>query len=106
MIAMNVVDFGDLPLEPEAPGIASHAVDVNGVRWALVEYEPATLREEWCHEGHSGYVVEGEITYEFDDGAPSIHPSAGQAFRLPEGQGHRGRSGAAGARLFIIDRAL
>ena len=102
----HVVEFADRPLEPEAEGIASRAVGVNGVRWALVEYEPATLREEWCREGHSGYVVEGDITYEFDDGAPPIRATAGQAFRLPEGQGHRGRSGAAGARLFLIDRAL
>ena len=102
----DLVDLEARPLEPEAHGIASRAVDVDGVRWALVQYEPATLREEWCREGHSGYVVEGDITYEFDDGAPSVHAEAGQAFRLPEGQGHRGRSGAHGARLFLIDRAL
>jgi hypothetical protein len=102
----QVVDFVERPLEPEAEGIASRAIQVNGVRWALVEYEPSTLREEWCDEGHSGYVVDGDITYEFDDGASPIHLSVGQAFRLSEGQGHRGQSGVAGARLFLIDRAV
>jgi quercetin dioxygenase-like cupin family protein len=101
----DVVDFANRSLEPEAEGIASRAIEVNAVRWALVEYKAGTLRQEWCHEGHSGYVVEGDITYEFDDGAAPIRASAGQGFRLPEGQGHRGRAGPAGARLFLIDRA-
>jgi hypothetical protein len=45
------VDLAAQSLKPEAPGIASRALDVNGVRWALVEYEPGVLREEWCPEG-------------------------------------------------------
>jgi quercetin dioxygenase-like cupin family protein len=101
----QLVDFEALPLEPEAPGIASHAVEVNGVRWALVEYEPGVLREEWCTEGHSGYVLEGEVTYEFENGDEPLRIGAGQGLVLPDGAGHRGRAGAAGARLFIIDRA-
>jgi hypothetical protein len=104
--APEVVDFAEHALEPEAPGIASRAIDVNGVRWAVVEYEPNTLRQEWCREGHSGYVLQGEITYQFDDGTAAIHASAGEGFRLPAGQAHRGLSGAAGARLFLIDQAV
>ena len=38
------------------------------MRWAVVEYEPGVLREEWCLEGHSGYVLDGEVTYEFENG--------------------------------------
>jgi hypothetical protein len=100
------VDLPRAPLQPECPGIASRAMDLSGVRWAVVEYEPDTLREEWCTEGHSGYVLAGEVTYEFDDGAPPLHVTAGDGFSLPDGPAaHRGRSGAAGARLFLIDRA-
>lgn len=100
------VPFASAALEPEAPGIASRAIDVNGVRWALVEYEPDVLREEWCDEGHSGYVLEGEITYEFTDGAEPLRLDAGEGFALPGGDaGHRGHAGRRGARLFLIDRA-
>jgi hypothetical protein len=102
----DVVDFAARPLEPETEGIASRALEVRDVRWALVEYEPETLRQDWCRQGHSGYVLSGDVTYEFDDGAPPIHISAGQGFRLPDDQGHRGRSGADGARLFLIDQAV
>jgi hypothetical protein len=99
------IRFADVPPEPEAPGISSHAVDLGGVRWAVVIYEPDVLREEWCDEGHSGYVIAGAVTYEFADGNPALAVTAGDGFMLPAGGGgHRGRSGPEGARLFLIDR--
>ena len=101
----QVVPFPAMAFEPEAPGIASRAVLVNGVRWALVQYEPGVLREEWCEEGHSGYVLEGAVTYEFQDGRPTLAVRAGEGFTLPDGRGHRGRAGADGVRLVLIDRA-
>ena len=100
----QIVPFAATALEPEAPGIASRAVEVNGVRWAVVQYEPGVLREEWCDEGHSGYALEGEVVYEFQDGGPALAVRAGEGFTLPDGSGHRGRAGADGVRLFLIDR--
>ena len=105
MSEAQVVPLDSAPRAPEAPGIASRAQDVGGVRWAVVEYEPGVLREAWCEEGHSGYVLAGEITYELVGGGTPLHATAGQGFTLPDGQGHRGRAGAEGARLFLIDRA-
>lgn len=101
----QAVPFLTTATEPEAPGIASRAVRVNGVRWAVVEYQPGVLREEWCEEGHSGYVLEGGVVYEFQDGRAALAVRAGEGFTLPDGSGHRGRAGAGGARLFLIDRA-
>jgi quercetin dioxygenase-like cupin family protein len=99
------VDLAGQSLDPEAPGIASRALDVNGVRWALVEYEPGVLREEWCLEGHSGLVLAGEVTYEFEGGGEPMTVREGAAFTLADGEAHRGRAGSEGARLFLIDRA-
>jgi hypothetical protein len=101
----RLVEFAAHEQEPEAPGIASHAVDVNGVRWAVVEYQPGVLREEWCEEGHSGYALDGEVTYEFSDRRDPLRVRAGEGFSLPDGSAHRGRAGDRGARLFMIDRA-
>lgn len=101
----QIVPFAATASEPEAPGIASRAVQVNGVRWAVVQYEPGVLREEWCDEGHSGYVLEGAVVYEFQDGRPALAVRGGDGFTLPDGSGHRGRAGADGVRLFLIDRA-
>lgn len=97
------VDIGGAELAPEAPGIASRAIEVDGVRWALVTYEPGVLREEFCDEGHSGYVVAGEIVYEFSACGEPLALRSGDGFALPGARAHRGRAGAEGATLFLID---
>ncbi len=104
------VPFGELPWADDAPGIRASEVDVRGARWATVEYEAGAAREDWCEEGHRGFVVSGEIGYEFDDGAESLRAAAGEAFFLPPaplgGGAHRGRNHSEGAtRLFLIDDA-
>ena len=102
----RIIPLDTITAAPEAPGITSSSQDVAGTRWAVVEYEPGVLREEFCEEGHSGYVLAGEVTYEFTSAGAPLHVSAGQGFTLPAGAGgaHRGRAGAGGARLFLIDR--
>jgi hypothetical protein len=98
------IDFAPLQWEDEAPGIRAQATTLEGSRWAIVEYGPGIGREEWCTDGHRGWVVAGEIEYEFGDGHPPLRAAAGQAFRLPGGQAHRGRNLADGpTRLFLID---
>lgn len=106
MTEARTIPLDTIPRAPEAPGIASSAQDVEGVRWAVVDYEPGVLREEFCEEGHSGYVLAGEVTYEFSGSDERLRVTAGQAFTLPAGAAgaHRGRSGADGAQLFLIDR--
>ena len=106
MSESRIVPLAATALEPEVPGIASRAVDVNGVRWALVEYEPGAARAEWCTDGHRGYVVSGRIEYEFDDGSEPLAAEEGQGFFLAAGTAHRGRNpGDTVARLFLIDDA-
>lgn len=104
------VPFGELPWAEDAPGIRAREVDLRGARWATVEYEAGAAREEWCEEGHRGFVLTGEIEYEFDDGAEPLRASEGEAFFLPPaslGAGaHRGRNRSGGVtRLFLIDDA-
>jgi hypothetical protein len=102
------IPFGEIPWSDDAPGIRAREADVDGARWAIVEYEEGAGREEWCEDGHRGFVLRGEIYYEFDDGRPAITASEGEAFLLPHatlGAGaHRGRNVASEpTRLFLID---
>ncbi len=77
---------------------------VGGVRWAIVEYAPGAGRADWCDTPHSGYVLSGELQYEFDDGSPELRLTAQQGFMLPPAPRHRGTNhGREPARLFIID---
>ena len=100
------VPFGELDWTDDASGIRAGEAEVGGKRWATVEYGEGVYREEWCEEGHRGYVISGEIEYEFDGGREPLRASQGEAFLLPPaalGSGaHRGRNTARKpTRLFL-----
>ncbi|MEW6636597.1 MAG: hypothetical protein AB1425_07255 [Actinomycetota bacterium] len=100
--------FGELDWGDDAPGIRAKEARIEGVRWAIVEYAEGAGREEFCEDGHRGFVLRGEIEYEFDDGREPLRAAEGEAFYLPparSGEGaHRGRNLASGStRLFLID---
>ena len=98
-----VLSFGGSPVEHD-PDVRDAEEIVDGVRWAIVEYAPGAGRSQWCDSPHSGYLVSGELEYEFEDGSPAMRVAAQQAFRLPAAPAHRGRNhGDEPARLFIID---
>jgi hypothetical protein len=100
--------FGEMEWTDDAAGIRAREAEVGGRRWATVEYGEGVHREDWCEEGHRGYVIFGEIEYEFDDGREPLRAAQGEAFLLPPaalGSGaHRGRNTARKPTLlFLID---
>ena len=98
----SVVEFAGLGWIEEAPDIHSRASIVDGGRWAVVRYGPGAERDEWCTDGHRGYVVEGRMSYELANGDRlEIPPGAG--FWLPPGLGHRGVNGDQATTIFLID---
>jgi quercetin dioxygenase-like cupin family protein len=100
----GTLDFDSIEWADDQPDIHSRAASALGHRWAIVEYEPGAAREEWCTDGHRGYVLAGRIEYEFDDGSAPLAVEQGQGFFLTAGTGHRGRNlGPTGTRLFLID---
>jgi cupin domain len=105
MSAGGTVDFDAIGWADDQPDIHSRAEDALGQRWAIVEYEAGAAREEWCTDGHRGYVLAGGIEYEFDDGmTPPLRVEQGQGFYLTAGTGHRGHNpGSSPTRLFLID---
>jgi quercetin dioxygenase-like cupin family protein len=98
------LDFDSIDWADDQPDIHSRAASALGQRWAIVEYEAGAAREEWCTDGHRGYVLAGQIRYEFDDGTPPLELRQGQGFFLAGGTGHRGRNpGKTMTQLFLID---
>lgn len=103
----RAVRLSDLHWERDVPGIRDRATSVDGARWAMVEYAEGASREEWCEDGHRGYVVDGEIEYEFSDGRDRVRAGTGDAFLLPSGVAHRGRNVASRpTTMFLIDDAV
>jgi hypothetical protein len=104
MSAGGKLDFESLAWSDDQPDIHSRAIHALGQRWAIVEYEAGAAREEWCTDGHRGYVLDGQIVYEFDDGSGPLPLEHGDGFYLAPGTGHRGSNpGTSPTRLFLID---
>lgn len=104
MTDVQKLDFAGAHPVSHDPGVTDLEIEVDGTRWALVEYSPGEGREGWCEVPHAGYVVSGEITYSFEDGRDPLIVSAGEGFALPPAPRHRGRNeGGEPARLFLID---
>jgi hypothetical protein len=100
----TLIGFGSIDWMDDVPGIRAREAEVEGQRWAIVEYALKARREEWCLDGHAGFVLAGAVEYEFRDGAHPLMAREGEAFRLATGRAHRGVNRAPGAtRLFLID---
>ena len=106
MATRGVVPFGEQSWEQEADGVRALVCQVDGARWAIVEYAPGSGRPEFCEVGHEGYVISGEIEYEFESGG-KIVAKAGEGFVLPTDDMHRGfNHGTEPARLLVIDELV
>jgi Cupin domain len=98
------IDFSGADPVSHDPGVTDREIEIDGTRWALVEYSPGSGREGWCDVPHSGYVVSGGITYDFEDDRDPLVIGKGEGFALPPSPRHRGRNeGEEPTRLFIID---
>ncbi len=103
MATRDVIPFDERVWEQEADGVRALVCQVDGARWAIVEYAPGAGRPEFCEVGHEGFVISGEIEYEFSSGG-TIVASSGQGFVLPADDPHRGfNRGTEPARLLVID---
>ena len=69
----------------------------------LQAFRQLNLADHWCEKGHILLVLEGELETELADGRRSIL-KPGQSYQVADGaEPHRSRTGAKGARLFIVD---
>jgi quercetin dioxygenase-like cupin family protein len=98
------IDFAAFKAVEHDANVFDRETEIDGTRWASVEYAPGAGRAEWCDTPHSGVLLSGALTYEFEDGRDTLRLGPGDGFVLPERPRHRGRNhGDEPARLFLID---
>jgi hypothetical protein len=74
--APGIVELGSMPWAAESRDIDSRLGTLDGVRWAVVRYAPGAQRDDWCTDGHRGYVLCGHISYELDGGENAKRPDS------------------------------
>lgn len=84
---------GAHPLESKKTA-AAHAV-------GLLRFGPGFRDPNLCTRSHAGYVLEGELVFETEEGDLVVR--AGEAFAIDAGTGHRAANrGARDATVFIV----
>ena len=78
----------DHPLLPVAPGLqVREAVTRFGIALRYQERAPGPADGHWCETGHSVFVLEGRLSYRFDD--HTVEAGPGDMLHIPAGPAHR-----------------
>ncbi|MCK5114644.1 MAG: cupin domain-containing protein [Phycisphaerae bacterium] len=81
------IDFEAMPWESPAPGVRSKVFEQSGKRLRLAEFTPDFVEADWCLQGHTGYVLEGQVEIDFD--GKVVLYNAGDSILIPAGEKHK-----------------
>ncbi len=65
-----------------------------GIALRFQERRPGGPPSDWCTTGHSVFVLEGRLRYDFDD--HSVEAGPGDMLHIPAGEAHRHKPSVAG----------
>lgn len=102
---MNLIriDFHQISWDNKSAGMRVKRVLRNGKQMRLVEISPDAGEAEWCEEGHTGYILEGELETNINGTIERLY--AGNGIIIPDGKKYRHKSKAVNGvvRLILLD---
>jgi hypothetical protein len=99
------VDFNALEWETPAAGMRSKSIIGNGKKLRLVELTREFVEREWCVEGHTGYVLDGELEISFGTQAERFTAGDGIFISGGERERHKARAITPSVRLALVEDA-
>lgn len=85
--------------------ISEHAqqkiIDNGEKRVRLLKLAPGFQEQDWCHRGHTGYIIDGQLTLEFENDQVTYQP--GDVLLVSVGQPHKASTNSQPAILFLVD---
>lgn len=96
-------DFAALDWQSPLPAMRTKAVDHDGRRFRIVEFEAGFREPDWCRRAHFGFVAAGRMAIDFAEGTAEY--AADDAIDIPAGEAHRHMARPLGGpvRLFLVD---
>ncbi len=86
----------DHPIMPHGTGLkVREALSSFGIALRYQERDPSEPGPHWCETGHSVFVLEGRVRYQFDDHAVEAGP--GDMLHIPAGPAHRHKPSVPGS---------
>lgn len=96
-----LIGFKNMDLESPAAGVRYKAYIRNHHKIRLAEFTEEFVEEDWCINGHTGYIIEGNIFIDFN--GTIINFRAGDGLFIPEGEEHKHKAKVAkGEKALII----
>jgi quercetin dioxygenase-like cupin family protein len=103
VVSQYKVPFGDIVWQQVRPDVRQKMHCEGSRQIRLVEFETSDGAEQWCHDGHIGYVLKGSLRIDFNGNVSSF--AAGDAMIIPPGASHQHRAVwiEAGTQLLMIE---
>ena len=99
-MSSNKISFPNMPWEHGAHPLETKKATPGA---ALLCFEVGFADPNWCENGHVGFIVEGALAFELEEG--SMELGAGEAFVIDPGTRHRASNpGDRRTVLFIAPR--
>ncbi len=94
-----LINFENMSWERPAPGVRQKVHALGDRQMRLVEFGEGFVELDWCTRGHVGYVLEGNMSVDFD--GKIIDFKAGDGINIPKGAENRHK-----AKIAMGKRAL
>jgi len=94
------IDFKDKPWNAPAVGVKSKTHEQSGRKLRLAEFTREFVERHWCTKGHIGYVLEGRMEIDFDDGVIAL--AEGDGLFIPPGEPHKHKARVLTNRVRVI----
>ena len=99
MTVQYKAEFDKLDWDSPLEGVRHKFIDQNNLRIRLVEYSKE-MTPHWCEKGHYGYLIEGQLEIEYENGKIVYKP--GDGIFIPDGSDHRHRGKALTERVLVF----
>lgn len=105
MAAQHKVSFDSIAWHNPAPGVRQKLVRDGDTLLRLVEFTREFIEQDWCTNGHVGYVLDGEADVDFD--GTTVHFAPCDGVFIPEGADHRHKLHVTSGvfRLILVEHA-
>ena len=95
-----LINFENMDWERPAPGVRQKVHTIGDRRMRLVEFSEGFVEQDWCTRGHAGYVLEGNMSVDFD--GMIIDFKAGDGIDIPEGAENRHKAKIAVGKMALL----
>lgn len=95
--------FGDLEWQAPQPGARFKVFRKGSTQVRLLELSTDFVEAQWCHKGHIGFVVSGELEVDFSDHVVRFPQGSGIVIPAGAMHAHKARAITSTVQIFLVE---